>query len=158
MTENEKKEEQYHQTQMDKKKRSSMRKMSSMDKKHSSKSIQEQQIEIDMQMAGRTSKKPPVKLDRMRVLKLLKNNKCDLALGTFGAFATGALHPVVGLILAMAINALSNPDDDVKRKDGNFYSLMYLLMAVLAGVLLFFKIWKFRTVGSILCNSGKYAN
>ena len=149
----EKKEEQYHQTQMDKKKRSSMRKMSSMDKKHSSKSIQEQQIEIDMQMAGRTSKKPPVKLDRMRVLKLLKNNKCDLALGTFGAFATGALHPVVGLILAMAINALSNPDDDVKRKDGNFYSLMYLLMAVLAGVLLFFKIWKFRTVGSILCNS-----
>ena len=150
----EQKEELYHQTQMEKKKKSSMKQMSSLDKKNS-KSIQEQQMELDIQKAENEGKptKKKAEVDRMRLIRLLKNNKFDVALGTFGAFATGAINPVVGLILSKAINGLSDPDNEVRKTEGTKYALLYLLMAFLSGLLLFFKIWKFRTIGSILCCS-----
>ena len=67
-------------------------------------------------------------------------------LGTFGSAMTGALNPATGFILAMSINALSSTDDDTIKKDDLFYSMMYLLVAVVNGFCMFLKIWRFCNI------------
>ena len=79
-----------------------------------------------------------IKVDRGRLFSNLKGTKLDMFLGTFGSAMTGALNPATGFILAMSINALSSTDDDTIKKDGLFYSMMYLLVAVVNGFCMFF--------------------
>ena len=87
-----------------------------------------------------------VKVDRGRLFSNLKGTTLDMFLGTFGSAMTGALNPATGFILAMSINALSSPDDDTIKKDGLFYSIMYLLVAVVNGFCMFLKIWRFCNI------------
>ena len=87
-----------------------------------------------------------IKVDRGRLFSNLKGTKLDMFLGTFGSAMTGALNPATGFILAMSINALSSTDDDTIKKDGLFYSMMYLLVAVVNGFCMFLKIWRFCNI------------
>ena len=87
-----------------------------------------------------------IKVDRGRLFSNLKGTKLDMFLGTFSSAMTGALNPATGFILAMSINALSSTDDDTIKKDGLFYSMMYLLVAVVNGFCMFLKIWRFCNI------------
>ena len=73
-----------------------------------------------------------------------------MIISSIAALITGGLFPVQGLILARTINALSSNDDETIRDDGLFYAMMFLILAVVNGVFLFLKIWKFITLGSVI--------
>lgn len=99
-----------------------------------------------------TSAKKEVEVDRMKIFRILKNNKCDLFLGALGTTVAGALNPIVGIVLAKSVNALSSMDDEVVKDDGLLYSLLFLVLAAVNGISVFLKIWKFETIGSVITN------
>lgn len=107
-----------------KKRKSSMKKMSSLDKRDS-RSLQEDEFARNFENLGKENNmhKPKAKLERLRLIKLLANNKFEVILGTFATLGIGSLYPVMGWVLSKAITALSSPDHDVIRDDGLFYDV-----------------------------------
>ena len=89
-------------------------------------------------------------VQRGKLFSLLSDNKGNMIISSIAALITGGLFPVQGLILARTINALSSNDDETIRDDGLFYAMMFLILAVVNGVFLFLKIWKFITLGSVI--------
>lgn len=85
-----------------------------------------------------------------KIISLLKNNKCDLFLGLLGAIGKGSITPVDGWIVTKLINGLCNGDMETVKNYALKYCLIYLLIASLNGILLFLKLWKVESLGSII--------
>ena len=85
-----------------------------------------------------------------KILPLLKNNKVDTVLAVSGALVNGIMNPLFGFVVGKSIIALSDPDMDVVKDDGIFYSFMYLIIALVQSLFIFFKFWKFEVIGSTL--------
>ena len=58
--------------------------------------------------------------------------------------------PISGFVLSKSVNALSQSDGDKVKKDGLFYSMMFLCVSFGNAIFVFTKIWKFQTIGSII--------
>ena len=76
----------------------------------------------------------------------LKGHRSALVIGVLSSLITGAAVPVQGLVLARSINALLANDKD----DSILYAMMFLVLAVVNGVFIFLKLWKFQEIGSVI--------
>ena len=73
-----------------------------------------------------------------------------MVLSTGSALITGGCVPAQGLVLARAINALTNKNIDEMKDDSLFYAMMFLVLAVGNGLFIFLKLWKFQKIGSVI--------
>ena len=94
-------------------------------------------------------------VSKSKLAVLLGDHKFELFISCLGALVNGAIFPIQGMLLAKMINSFNLPvdKDDNKEKikdDGVFYGMMFLILAIANGLALFFKMWKFDTIGSII--------
>ena len=85
-----------------------------------------------------------------KLFALLHDHKLDMVLSTGSALITGGCVPAQGLVLARAINALTNKNIDEMKDDSLFYAMMFLVLAVGNGLFIFLKLWKFQKIGSVI--------
>lgn len=88
---------------------------------------------------------------RKRLFSLLGGNICLVVGGSIAAAVNGAIYPTYGILLAMGITALSSQDMKIVKSQSEFLSLMFLLVAVSAGLAQFFQNYIFSKIGEILC-------
>lgn len=91
-----------------------------------------------------------VPFSRMRIFGLLKSNKPMIAIAVIGSALQGGFTPVSGVLLAKAINALSQKKNEIIMDDGLLYAMLFLVLAFCEGSAVFLKIWKFVAIGSEL--------
>jgi len=90
---------------------------------------------------------------KKKLFKFLANDKCTIFFASLSAAFSGAVFPVYGIVLAISIDALSNPDAEIVKKDGFFMSMMFLVIAIGAGLAIFFQNYLFAKIGEILCRN-----
>ena len=95
-------------------------------------------------------KEKEIKIERGRIFSLISDHKGETFIGALGAFIGGAISPVQGFVMSKAINALSSTNPKTVKDDGLFWGLMFLVVAFVNGISLFFKIWKLETIGSVI--------
>ena len=95
-------------------------------------------------------KEKEIKIERGRIFSLISDHKGETFIGGLGAFIGGAISPVQGFVMSKAINALSSTNPKTVKDDGLFWGLMFLVVAFVNGISLFFKIWKLETIGSVI--------
>ena len=88
-----------------------------------------------------------------KLLLLLHNDKIELFTGVISSLIVGASIPLQGYVLASAINVLSLPNIKTIKTEGLFWSMMFLVLAFTYGLFLYFKLWKFTEIGSIITSS-----
>ena len=88
-----------------------------------------------------------------KLLLLLHNDKIELFIGVISSLIVGASIPLQGYVLASAINVLSLPNIKTIKTEGLFWSMMFLVLAFTYGLFLYFKLWKFTEIGSIITSS-----
>jgi len=90
---------------------------------------------------------------KKKLFKFLANDKCTIFFASLSAAFSGAVFPTYGLILAMSIDILSSPDPSIVKNDGFFMSMMFLVIAVGAGIAIFLQNYLFSKIGEILCQN-----
>ena len=95
-------------------------------------------------------KEKEIKIERGRIFSLISDHKGETFIGGLGAFIGGAISPVQGFVMSKAINALSSTNPKTVKDDGLLWGLMFLVVAFVNGISLFFKIWKLETIGSVI--------
>ena len=88
-----------------------------------------------------------------KLLLLLHNDKIELFTGVISSLIVGASIPLQGYVLASAINVLSLSNIKTIKTEGLFWSMMFLVLAFTYGLFLYFKLWKFTEIGSIITSS-----
>ena len=127
--------------------RSSLKRLASMNVSERYSSLM---LEPEEQLKEIENEQKEVKVERGKLFSLLGDHKCDVFLGMLGALLAGGIMPISGFVLSKSVNALSQLDAEEVKKDGLFYSMMFLVVAVGNGLAIFLKIWKFETIGSII--------
>ena len=94
--------------------------------------------------------KPNSEINRSKLFSFLSENKCDIFLASLGSAGNGCIFPIYGLVLATAVNALSSTDPNKVLNDGVFVGLMFLIIAVGAGVSTLLQNFKFTKIGEVL--------
>ena len=95
-------------------------------------------------------KEKEIKIERGKIFSLISDHKGETFIGALGAFIGGAISPVQGFVMSKAINALSSTNPKTVKDDGLLWGLMFLVVAFVNGISLFFKIWKLETIGSVI--------
>ena len=73
---------------------------------------------------------------RIRLMKLLRNDKLFLIGGAIAASCNGAIWPIYGILLADAIGTLAEPNMDDVRTGGLNVAMMFLALAIIAAIIL----------------------
>ena len=131
-------------------KKTSIRKLSHMLSEQNSEILAEV---IDPETQIKNISKPQTQVRRSELFYLLKDHTCTLIFAGISALITGAAIPFQGFIMANSINGLQQTDADKIRSSGFFWSMMFLIFAVVNGLFLFIKIWKFIEIGVIITSS-----
>ena len=95
-------------------------------------------------------------ISHFRPFKLLSNDKCNVIIGSLASLIEGGLMPTTGWVLSKAIIALSanvQTERDTIMDDGLKWALWFLAIAFGNGLMVFFKLWKLETLGSVITNS-----
>ena len=87
------------------------------------------------------------------IFKLLKNNKCDLALGVIGSFISGAITPISGYVLGRAVAVIASKHYHLIWHESLVWCFVFLFVAFCNGFFIFMKLWKLETLGSIITNN-----
>ena len=90
------------------------------------------------------------------MFKLLRNNKCDLALGVIGSLFAGGVTPLTGYVLARAFICIASGHYHQIWHKSLVWSFVFLAVTFLNGFFVFLKLCKLETLGSaITCNMKK---
>ena len=90
------------------------------------------------------------------MFKLLRNNKCDLALGIIGSLFAGGVTPLTGYVLARAFICIASGHYHQIWHKSLVWSFVFLAVTFLNGFFVFLKLCKLETLGSaITCNMKK---
>lgn len=76
---------------------------------------------------------------KKKLLPIIMENKCTVFLGAFFASCSGAIWPCYGLLLAFAIEALSQPIGPKFKEDGEKLGIYFTILACCAGICYFFQ-------------------
>lgn len=76
---------------------------------------------------------------KKKLLPIIMENKLTVFGGAFFASCSGAIWPCYGLLLAFAIEALSQPIGDKFKEDGENLAIYFTILAAVAGVCYFFQ-------------------
>ncbi len=90
------------------------------------------------------------KKSRMRLLSMLKEEKCFVAGAMIAASCNGTIWPIYGILLADAIGVLSLKDLALVADGGLKVSMMFLALAVGSGIALWMQNYFFFGLGEIL--------
>jgi ABC-type multidrug transport system fused ATPase/permease subunit len=88
-----------------------------------------------------------------KLLLLLHNDKIELFIGVISSLIVGASIPLQGYVLSSAINVLSLLNIKTIKTESLFWSMMFVVLAFTYGLFLYFKLWKFTEIGSIITSS-----
>ena len=102
----------------------------------------------NIEKLSKSDKKYSINL--MNLFRLLKNNKCNLFIGSLCSLIHGATNPIIGYALAKSVNAMSDNDPNVINKKGRFWGLMLLILSFVQGISFFLKLWKLNSSGNLL--------
>lgn len=83
----------------------------------------------------------------MRILKLNAPEWKYLTVGSVGAILVGASLPCFAILFGEFYGVMSIPDEAEARRQGLFYALFFLLLALLAGLGTFFQTYMFNIAG-----------
>ncbi|XP_056330778.1 ATP-dependent translocase ABCB1 [Danio aesculapii] len=92
-------------------------------------------------------------IPEMPFTKILALNKPEwpyLVVGTFASLVGGAVYPCVAILFAKIIGVFAEPDPEVKRQKTLMFSLLYLLIGVVAFLTYFFQGFMFGKSGELL--------
>ena len=90
------------------------------------------------------------------MFKLLRNNKCDLALGIIGSLFAGAVTPITGYVLSRAFIYIASGHYHLIWHKSLIWCFVFLVVSFLNGFFVFLKLCKLETLGSaITCNMRK---
>ena len=90
------------------------------------------------------------------MFKLLRNNKCDLALGIIGSLGAGGITPLTGYVLARAFTCVASGHYHGIWHESLTWCFIFLAVTFLNGFFVFLKLCKLETLGSaITCNMKK---
>ena len=92
-----------------------------------------------------------VKVQPCKIFRELREEKVTIFLAILGAAIIGIVTPINGMIMAKAMNALNSRYETIRYDDGLKYSMIMLALAFIQGVGNFLMIWKFFSIGCILC-------
>jgi len=87
---------------------------------------------------------------RKKLFYMLKNNKGFVAGGGIAAACNGAIWPIYGILLADAIGVLSQSKKEDVSEGGLNVSMMFLGLAIVAGIVLCLQNYFFYGIGEIL--------
>ena len=87
------------------------------------------------------------------IFKLLKNNKCDLALGIIGSIIAGAITPISGYVLGRTVALIASKQYHLVWNKSLIWCFVFLFVAFCNGFFLFIKLWKLEIVGSIITSN-----
>jgi ABC-type multidrug transport system fused ATPase/permease subunit len=90
------------------------------------------------------------KKSRMRLLSMLKGEKCFVTGAMIAASCNGTIWPIYGILLADAIGVLSLKDLTLVADGGLKVSMMFLALAVGSGIALWMQNYFFYGLGEIL--------
>ncbi|KNC74495.1 hypothetical protein SARC_12961 [Sphaeroforma arctica JP610] len=85
-----------------------------------------------------------------RVAMFSKPELNELILGSFSSAVYGAVYPVIGYVYSLLISSLTGPGDEQVLTDGDFYSLMFIVIAAVHGSSAFIKDVCFHRAGEKL--------
>ena len=90
------------------------------------------------------------------MFKLLRNNKCDLALGIIGSLFAGGVTPLTGYVLSRAFICIASGHYHMIWHKSLTWCFVFLGVSFLNGFFVFLKLSKLETLGSaITCNMRK---
>ena len=90
------------------------------------------------------------------MFRLLRNNKCDLALGIIGSLGAGGVTPLTGYVLARAFIHVASGHYHGIWHESLVWCFVFLAVTFLNGFFVFLKLCKLETLGSaITCNMKK---
>ena len=90
------------------------------------------------------------------MFKLLRNNKCDLALGVIGSLFAGGVTPLTGYVLSRAFICIASGHYHMIWHKSLTWCFVFLGVSFLNGFFVFLKLSKLDTLGSaITCNMRK---
>ena len=90
------------------------------------------------------------------MFKLLRNNKCDLALGIIGSLGAGGITPLTGYVLSRAFTCVASGHYHGIWHESLTWCFIFLAVTFLNGFFIFLKLCKLETLGSaITCNMKK---
>ena len=110
-------------------------------------------INQEIQIHNNNNSSLSTKVRFSELFSLLHNDKIELFVGVVSSLIVGASIPLQGYVLASAINVLSLSNVKIIRTEGLFWAMMFLVLAFTNGLFLFFKLWKFTEIGSIVTSS-----
>ena len=87
------------------------------------------------------------------MFKLLRNNKLDLTLGIIGSFFAGSITPFTGYVLARAFICVASGHYHLIWHKSLIWCFVFLFVSFLNGLLIFLKIYKLETLGSIITSN-----
>ena len=124
--------------------------------KHKSNSLKKHNTEEEVQFIKKDDEiyiqQDKVKIRPCKIFEALRNDKMTVFLAILGAAIIGVSTPINGLIMAKAMNGLNSKYQTIRYDDGLKYSMIMLALAFVQGVGNFLMIWKFFSIGCILCN------
>ena len=124
--------------------------------KHKSNSLKKHNTEEEVQFIKKDDEiyiqQDKVKIRPCKIFEALRNDKMTVFLAILGAAIIGVSTPINGLIMAKAMNGLNSRYQTIRYDDGLKYSMIMLALAFAQGVGNFLMIWKFFSIGCILCN------
>ncbi|KAI8357632.1 multidrug resistance protein 3 [Mortierella sp. GBAus27b] len=82
-----------------------------------------------------------------RVTKIMKSEWGFAAVGAIASGISGASYPVFAKIFSKMLNVLTDPESPNFTKDSNFYSLMFLVLAIVAFFGEGFSVYAFSHIG-----------
>jgi ABC-type multidrug transport system fused ATPase/permease subunit len=117
-----------------------------------SKSVTQNNIpDVTMEMANeKEDKKAKRAVDFGRVMKISKPEAHFLFLGVLGSGVNGVLMPLFSLIFSSMLAVFSETDNKVLRERADFWSLMFLILAIAAFLCNFIQIASFVISGEKL--------
>ena len=110
-------------------------------------------INQEIQIHNNNNSSLSTKVRFSELFSLLHNDKIELFVGVVSSLIVGASIPLQGYVLASAINVLSLSNVKTIKTEGLFWAMMFLVLAFTNGLFLFFKLWKFTEIGSIVTSS-----
>ncbi|KAF2069672.1 hypothetical protein CYY_009009 [Polysphondylium violaceum] len=101
---------------------------------------------------GKKEKKntKPVDVPMSRVISYSKPEVLYWIFGFLAAFGTGSVYPAFAIVFTEILTIFQNPDPDYVTKNANFIALMFVVLAVGAGLSNFFQTFLFSVIGEKL--------
>ena len=96
------------------------------------------------------SNEKDVKIQYNILFGLLKDHKFDTFLGIIASLGGGVITVFSGWVLGKGINGISGTDNEIINKEGKKWGLIFFCVAISFGIIIFCKILKLDTVGSII--------